>query len=292
MLAPLCAVLLLSGAAGLVYQVTWVRLLGLTVWGDDLRHQHRAGGVHGRAGDWQRARRATRRPYAEAAARLRAGRDRHRHHRAALAVGAGRPAGRLPRHCDQRRPATRGLDRGRRPHAARFFRAARTNRAHGGQSAAGRPRGAADLRGPRRQPGHGPAVRVQHHRCDHRHAGGWLSAHRQLRHDHRDHAGRLCQRARGSERITAGCSFPSHAREGIENGIGGGDKARSADCGSRLLGIRHLGRGLARLRGGLVAHPRHPLRQHHLRLRAHAGHGAARDRRWQRHCKPRHASPR
>src|SRR5215211_3919976 len=30
MLAPLCVVLLLSGAAGLVYQVTWVRLLGLT----------------------------------------------------------------------------------------------------------------------------------------------------------------------------------------------------------------------------------------------------------------------
>jgi len=30
MLAPLCAVLLLSGAAGLIYQVTWVRLLGLT----------------------------------------------------------------------------------------------------------------------------------------------------------------------------------------------------------------------------------------------------------------------
>jgi hypothetical protein len=57
-LALLAILFFVSGTSALIYQVLWLRLLGLGLWRDGLRGQHRLGRVHG----WSRARQSGRRP--------------------------------------------------------------------------------------------------------------------------------------------------------------------------------------------------------------------------------------
>ena len=72
------AAFLLSGAAGLVHEVVWVRLLGFVFGVTRAGDRDRARGVHGRARARELARRHAQRAHRRPPPRLRLARDRHR----------------------------------------------------------------------------------------------------------------------------------------------------------------------------------------------------------------------
>ena len=280
MLGPLCAVLLLSGAAGLVYQVTWVRLLGLT-FGVTIYAISTvlAAFMAGLAiGSVLGGRLQTNQ---QTAARVRPGRARHRRHRAGQPVGADRLQDvyrAIAISVDRR---ARGVDRRRRRAPCSPSSCCCPDRAHGRQPATGRARRPTHRRAAPRQPSDGPAVRLQYHRRHPRHAGRRLPAHRQLRHVRGHRGGGAGQHHRRAEWCC--CSTRSsrqHRARSCRESSRRSTRGRT-DSGVAFWRVRHLGRRLARLRGRVVARPGHPVRQHHLRLRADAGHRAAGHRAWQ-----------